>query len=338
MRQKRSLGFTLVELLVVIAIIGILIGMLLPAVQQVREAARRTTCMNNLRQQAIAMHNYQSTFSEFPAGFSGWGNSTHQFGEPLYTPYGWRGLGNYWGWGAFILPQLEQKNLLELIEVSGISRTNGLYEQFGLDQVDANGRPIGSFTIPVYMCPTDAEPDQNQMYTEDTTLGFYGKSNYVANAGKIWESYSTTTVYGPNHEWRGMFMMNISTSFEDCSDGSSNVVLLGERRGEIEDITLTSDGFANQGAIWMGRFNRFNISHLDNTTIRPGFSCMGRTGGTDHAVNGPHWGRGVASSSHPAGANVALTDASVQFLNDNTDITALEDISMRADGAVVSGF
>ena len=118
-------AFKLVELLVVIAIIGILIGMLLPAVQQVREAARRTQCMNQIRQLGLGMHNFESTYQHFPPGWSGWNNASKNSKMYINTKNVTGGVqhGNWYGWGFFILPFIEQTNLSDQIfEIAKPSR------------------------------------------------------------------------------------------------------------------------------------------------------------------------------------------------------------------------
>src|SRR5262249_28389720 len=129
---RRHPGFTLIELLVVIAIIAILIGLLLPAVQRVREAAARTKCTNNLKQIGLAMHNYHSTHERFPPGFTS--QSATVNGD---------GLGPGWGWGAYLLPYLEQDNLHRQIS-------------FAVDITDPIHAQVRVTPLPVFLCPSDS--------------------------------------------------------------------------------------------------------------------------------------------------------------------------------------
>ena len=181
----RKKGFTLVELLVVIAIIGILIGMLLPAVQQVREAARRTQCLNNMRQLGLACHNYHSAFMRFPPGCN-WneGSSDPQRGEPVLAG------GQRVAWGTFILPYIEQANL-----ESQFSQATDKWDLSWWAAVTpgggsgggTGGRFIPGEVVPAYICPSDSGDDTNQWYSpvdapdygaDENT--FLGKSNYIA--------------------------------------------------------------------------------------------------------------------------------------------------------------
>ena len=147
-RVIRNQGFTLVELLVVIAIIGILIGMLLPAVQQVREAARRTSCMNNSRQQMLAMHNFESAHQHFPPAWNGQGSvpGYGNDGNEYLSPWTQR-FGNFLGWQTFILPFGEQNNLFEEFSLTQ-----------GWSQTDVNpisGIAPSTRVVENYRCPSD---------------------------------------------------------------------------------------------------------------------------------------------------------------------------------------
>jgi prepilin-type N-terminal cleavage/methylation domain-containing protein/prepilin-type processing-associated H-X9-DG protein len=184
-------GFTLIELLVVIAIIAILISLLLPAVQQAREAARRTQCKNNLKQVALAMHNYLDTFGVFTPGWL----------TPTTRPTNRK----YWGWPAILLPFLEQANLYHAVGVSETERLPLASTLFG-------GVALLQTSIPTYNCPSDAGPSPNPFYQDDNGA-LYGKSNYVSTRFVAW---------GPGED--------PATGIRDITDGTSNTFLAGERR------------------------------------------------------------------------------------------------------------
>ena len=185
-------GFTLVELLVVIAIIGILIALLLPAVQAAREAARRSSCSNQLKQVGLAMHNYHDTFQTFP---------------PAFTRY--VGDGNDgWGWGVFIMPFLEQ---------------GPLYDQLNPGQQripSATSQPLYSLCqthVAAYRCPSDIGPPLNSY------RGNFGTSNYIG----VWGAHQD----GGHHTDRGNGMLYYSSdvTMRHVLDGTSNVLMIGER-------------------------------------------------------------------------------------------------------------
>ncbi|MBN9119811.1 MAG: DUF1559 domain-containing protein, partial [Planctomycetes bacterium] len=151
-RRPSRRGFTLIELLVVIAIIAILIGLLLPAVQKVREAAARSKCSNNFKQMGIALHMFHDTYQEFPAGYT----NTATIG----------GYASGWGWGAHILPYIEQQSLYTQLNVAGGDTT-----------IPAAPNTLTTTKLSVYRCPSDFGNDTNN------SRGGYGTSNYAGVYG-----------------------------------------------------------------------------------------------------------------------------------------------------------
>ncbi|MEM9587502.1 MAG: DUF1559 domain-containing protein, partial [Planctomycetota bacterium] len=219
-RQPRT-AFTLVELLVVIAIIGVLVGLLLPAVQNAREAARRMSCSNNMRQIGLAIHNYEAAYKRLPAGWTRPGSS-----------------GNGWSMQARILPQLEQAALDQAIDFS-----RG-YKEVDLI-VDGEPIPISSFRVPTYMCPS--EPNDVVRRNSDDEPEYY-PLNYGYNAG-VWLVYDP--VNGKTGD--GMFVANRQLQFRDCLDGLSNTLAMAEVKaytpyfrdaameGDVDPPVLPSD-------------------------------------------------------------------------------------------------
>ena len=205
MREKRR-GFTLVELLVVIAIIGILIGMLLPAVQQVREAARRISCANNLKNIVLSMHNYESGFGSFPQG------AEAQFGTVLPN------TNLYLSAFATTLPFIEQENLQNLID-----QTRPWEQQ---------SAAVASTAVGSFYCPS------NQGNNPDVDMEFGQLASALGLP--IGDTYGVTTYVlskGANYRWcnrpdtligKGMFDLGLKIGFRDIRDGTSNTICLGE--------------------------------------------------------------------------------------------------------------
>jgi prepilin-type N-terminal cleavage/methylation domain-containing protein len=375
MRNTRNTfrkAFTLVELLVVIAIIGILIGMLLPAVQQVREAARRATCMNNQRQLALAAHNFESTFEKFPPGI-GLPTEVDWVSDPLMSPrifqtdqFDWTGaVGNTnsnYGFAFFLLPFCEQNAIYD-VYTAGTPNTGRIsFWGGGWPFDNQSGEMLNQKEIQMFMCPSDDEPTGTNPFWKDEspTAGdpvLSGKSNYIACFGADqWEGFTRDSLGapGPNDNrlfksrW-GIFGPNSRTTFANIADGTSNVILTGERvtrsetdiNGEYGD---GSDGWTYppevKGSLWIGYcedssagapFANSNSHHsVAGTTVSSQAVLTG--------VNGGSSGRNIASSGHPGGAAVSLADGSSHFLNETMSFSVLEDLVQMADGDIVNNF
>ena len=332
MQSKSSpKGFTLVELLVVIAIIGILIGMLLPAVQQVREAARRAACENNSRQIGLACLNYESAHGVYPPGC----NFMDRFRDPIFASWNPRAgtdfESNHLAWGYYILPNLEANNVFDSIPAN---------TAWGEDTLDSNGDPVTSNVIPVFVCPSDSTGDFNETYFTTGQDERNAKSNYIACTGWLMVVFDRgeTIIRQTNDEFSvfdpsigeggwGIMRANSRTSIAGIVDGTSNTMLIGERSSQPEDASDDrADLFVDQqGAIWIGGMNPDNV---DNTGIE-GYSWGGYTDqdSPDFAVNGGARSRSVASSEHIGGAVVAFGDGSTHFLSDNLDALVLRGLS-----------
>ena len=177
-RSRRRRGFTLIELLVVIAIIAVLISLLLPAVQQAREAARRTQCRSNLKQIGLALHNYHDQYQVFPPG-NGLSSQSPDAGYSVDLTTTNRAAA--YGWATYILPQLDQANLYNQLGVSNL--------ELCLLMQQATLRPLTQTVLRVYRCPTDVAPDTNDKRPfsnpifGDTNVG---TSSYVGVHGTRW--------------------------------------------------------------------------------------------------------------------------------------------------------
>lgn len=310
MRVRSSRGFTLIELLVVIAIIAVLIALLLPAVQQAREAARRSQCKNNLKQIGLAMHNYHDVFNTFPPGFIS--------KTPCNTAAVWTGcnqgeLGLY-SWGAFVLPYVDQSPLYSLLNVGNVT----------LDQNLANPVTRQALQQPMtmFMCPSDPGPGLNNFasatnnynfnVTDGTNSYAIARSNYVMVAN-AWDS-TTPPVYPVQYgAAMGVGFQGSKINLRDITDGSSNTLLVGERAFVYKSNNRVG------GATVIG-FSSSN--NTQNSSWGQKANSMAAVGITYNGINallgGEHDVRGF-SSNHVGGCQFVMCDGSVRFISENID-------------------
>jgi prepilin-type N-terminal cleavage/methylation domain-containing protein len=312
-RRVRS-GFTLVELLVVIAIIGILIALLLPAVQAAREAARRSQCSNNLKQLGLGLHNYHDVYRCFP---SGWVRGP----APATNNY------NLWGWSALVLPFIEQQPLHDQLD-PGPNH---------LEDVAAallNGTSLGVLSQPIdtFRCPSDVGPVANTLrdrmpWSAGANSGRPATSNYVGATDTWRTSDNSNTLSCSAGQFGtksvGLFRQNSALKFRDIRDGSSNVIALGERRWHI----LMDNG----NLYTAGAANVFGVQRSNDQTHRADqVACGCPSINVNLAAAGGRKRQGF-SSEHPGGAEFALADGSVRFLSDTINFDAGADGTTCAD-------
>ena len=334
MYKSKSNGFTLVELLVVIAIIGILIGMLLPAVQAVREAARRVQCANNSRQLALAIMNYESAHQVFPPACNSETSRGRLDAAPIIARPSNDSDAVQQGWGFFILPFLEQEALSQVFDTA---TDNGDTDWWLA--TDTNGKLVASNVIPAFICPSDDSPDGdfNSSCTDANAPDgqLYAKANFVAVVGALRHVNSDDT--GFENAW-GIMATNTRTSFGDIQDGSSNTILIGERasRTEADSGEIGSGVEEGWGAIWAGRI----LNSRRNSEGRFSHDCFaGELADLNDprswGVNGTRTPSGLVSSFHQGGGHVALADGSTHFLSDNTSLDTLARLAAMADGEII---
>jgi type II secretory pathway pseudopilin PulG len=312
-----------VELLVVIAIIGILIALLLPAVQAAREAARRSQCSNNLKQLALAEHNYHDVYKSFTPA---WITKT--------LPRQGLNNKNLWGWSAFILPYIEQQPLHDLIKPGSPTTINGINVDGSLETLATtllNGTSLGVLSQPIdtYRCPSDIGPESNTLrdqfsWADGADTGRPATSNYVA-ANDTWRTQTGNG--GPAAE-RGLFRENVGLRFRDILDGSSNVIALGERKWRTQ--TNTGRIYTTGAAIVFGvrRRNNSRTHRADQV----GSGCPGINLDVDGARANTRRG---FSSEHPGGAQFALGDGSVRFIAETIDHDKAANGTTCADNAAL---
>jgi prepilin-type N-terminal cleavage/methylation domain-containing protein/prepilin-type processing-associated H-X9-DG protein len=325
----RRRGFTLIELLVVIAIIAILIALLLPAVQQAREAARRTQCKNNLKQFGLALHNYHDTYNMFPPRQGGSGS-----GSVAGNPAGISGARTAYAGHVFLLPYMEQNNLY-----------NDLMGR------NPNLVPWNSFFYrgkknPNFQCPSD--PGEIDPVVAGRTAGL---NNYVYCAGdsigdSTTQTSCSTTAPLRIAPTRGMFGALVQYRMRDCTDGTSSTIAMAEKARALANgrayglvVGVAPLTVPLQCSALLDRANRqYLVNALPSNDSAPGYRAYGGNAffasfstilppNSAHCYDGSvvcgslHWSPtlGSASSQHTGGAQVLLCDGSVRFISENID-------------------
>lgn len=335
LRTKRS-AFTLVELLVVIAIIGVLVALLLPAVQAAREAARRMQCQNNVKQLGLSLHNHHDTYGRFPPG-----------GAKDQSPFGTStSTGDEWGssWMVYILPYIEQGNLYSQWQFYGNSGHS-----------NANNRTARqNIILPGFICPSSPLPKTAASHAQTTA------ANYVAIAGaapglipNYTESRTQSTPYGIV-SGGGVLYPNSQTTFGSMTDGSSNTMVISEQSDFMTKQDMTKGDWrgsqpwgwcigVKQGGEPPNYFTGSDNRSFNMTTIR--YNVNKKTGWANG--NGDCGGAGVCldygqntpiNSAHTGGVQILLGDGSVRFINDNVDLAILAALATRDDGKPLGEF
>ncbi len=286
-------AFTLVELLVVIAIIGILVALLLPAVQAAREAARRMQCSNSLKQIALASHNYHDTFKMLPPGFV---PKRAANGAVINNI-------NNWGWAALQLPFMEQAPLHDQLRVGNIH----LEDAAGLVPALAPLKAAMQQPIASLRCPSDVGPDTNSNR----------QRFHWAGGGNAQSRLATTNYIGANTSYRqaanggrpverGVFIEDVGRNFRNITDGTSNVIAFGERRWQVKD---TAGNIRTIGAGVVFGVRRRNAAGTRADVLGHGSARINLNEATQIGS-----GQQGFSSQHPGGAQFALADGSVRFI------------------------
>jgi len=307
--KLRAGGFTLVELLVVIAIIGTLMALLLPAVQMAREAGRRASCINNLRQIGIAIHHYHEVNGAFPPGGM--------------SPGPCCSADNYTSWTIQILPFLEQKALYDT------------YDQFEANESRLN-QPIVQTFVPVYSCPSDINPKQLDIPFSGPAHDFklkYRAGAYRGMGGRadpaVFAYWDVARKMDPPRKWRGVFHVVDKKfqpeSFACVSDGLSNTIMVGEyctRQSKLK-------AYRSLRTYWAYTHGSYNRSDAvpESRTLLPDYDRCAEMGGQgDFEPCNRAWG-----SFHPEVVNFLLADASVHTF------TVTMDMNVFAEAATIAG-
>jgi len=334
-------GFTLIELLVVIAIIAILVALLLPAVQQAREAARRSSCKNNLKQLGLALHNYHDVFGKFPPGgvhsaVPRNGGSGNSFGPSFY---------------GLMLPQLELTSMYDALEFEGESpgyiregTTGGQPSAGALNEPVVNQMGNG---VPVMKCPSSALPPRNGSFAPFAHYagisGCVDPQTFTEN--RTFDDGTLGIISGG-----GMLTPNQALGTRDCTDGTSNTMIIGEQNGRLLRLDGTFSNLAAAGTThgWLMGLRvtgvppnlQPNSANSDQrcfnlTTVRyspnqePFANQLFPGMGSNMGANNP------LMSFHQGGVQILLADGAVRFISENLDLETLKKLATRDDRQVV---
>ncbi|MFG0296330.1 MAG: DUF1559 domain-containing protein [Maioricimonas sp. JB045] len=341
MRQRQR-GFTLIELLVVIALNASLIALLLPAVQQAREAARRTQCRNNLKQLGLAMHNYLDSFSTFPPGGvhsqvpRNGGSSGHSFGPSFY---------------GLILPYIDLAPLYNSMEWEGESP--GYIREGAGSAGDYNQQFVNQMAtgVPAFTCPSSALPVRNGAFSPFAHYaGISGAADPATfTESRIFDDGTLGLISGG-----GMLVANRGIRPRDCTDGTRNTIMIGEQNGRLERLIAGTYSDLAAGGTTHGWLMGLRVTgtppNLDPgdqesddrtfnlTTVRyspnqePFANQLFPGMGSNVGANNP------LMSFHVGGVQILLSDGAVRFLSENVHLESLKQLATRDDGIPLGEF
>lgn len=331
--QPRRSAFTLIELLVVIAIIAVLVALLLPAVQQAREAARRSSCRNNMKQIGLAFHNYHSTHGSFPIG---------SLAGTIHTGP----IKNSTNWRIALFPFIDYASVYAQLNF------------LGSFSADANPTPyvdnpaLRGLVISGYRCPSSPLPIFPTDYQRsDGALNIA----YLCGGAGMGVQYVGISGASRNFEWSqggdydcgmgyscdsGTLLINESRKIRDITDGTSNTIMAAEQSGLVNGENLTS----NYHGGWFGARRLYVASSsLCGTTKdhwQSGTTCIRYASNTNAYVNGaqlPYYNNTITNSMHTGGIMVLMADGSVRFQSDNINFQSFKKMAIISDGQVVTG-
>jgi len=330
--MRKRCAFTLIELLVVIAIIAVLMALLLPAVQQAREAARRTQCKNNLKQLGLALHGYHDSLRVFPL-------AAGEHSKP--------------NWRVFLLPYLDQAPLYHQLAING----EGFYAHVpaGPPRGYSGNDALRGLKLDVYTCPSSL----NESFTNVSGYSYEGMTiHYIGISGATPDPAGRSSVCTGDYLGSsssscntGLLVPFESKQIRDCTDGVSNTIIVAEQSGRVNNV----DRSANALGGWHGVANHPGTANWNARTPLPFTASVGtvypagmttvryspnvyRTSGAPTQASSAFSFNTVLNSMHSGGIHILMADGSVRFLSDNVNFDTLCQLSVRDDGKVLGEF
>jgi prepilin-type N-terminal cleavage/methylation domain-containing protein/prepilin-type processing-associated H-X9-DG protein len=328
-RLLRRLGFTLIELLVVIAIIAVLIALLLPAVQQAREAARRTQCKNSLKQMGLALHNYHDVYSRFPIGAQA---------DPIVSAAA--GQNDRPNWRVALFPQLDQAAVFNQLSFNTV---HGFTAPYSGPNVILQGMKLPGWNCPSSPCLTIGVSGSEQCWNG----GNPQLADYVGIGGAAPDPAGRTNLISSSNYDGGLYSANgllsgaNSVKMAAATDGLSNTLIVGEN----SNFTQTGGGPVDIRSNYYGAWSGFTVPNnpwtgtpdswsTGITTVRYPINTQGTPAGAVHT-----WEANLPlRSAHTGGAHVLMGDGSARFLSSNLDLNTLLKLSVMDDGTVIGEF
>ncbi len=324
--RVRSRGFTLIELLVVIAIIAVLIALLLPAVQQAREAARRSQCKNNMKQLGLALHNYHDTFTTLPIGQ--------------------REAKTFPNWRVGVLPYLDQAPLYNTLNfaqsfMSGCVSTSG----YGFAQTSPGNPILAGLVLSVFRCPSsslDPTADVGCNYDRAQVHDYVGISGATPDPAGRSTVCSQDTAYGTYCN-NGILVPNQVARIRDITDGASNTMMVAEQSGKVGNSDFRAGYHGGWSSLNNPPASRFLVPMFlssdlpygsGTTTIRQQINS--KTAGL--GAGSSYYSNTIINSFHTGGIHALLADGSVRFLSDSLYFGTLTNLASKDDGLALGEF
>jgi prepilin-type N-terminal cleavage/methylation domain-containing protein/prepilin-type processing-associated H-X9-DG protein len=323
----RRRAFTLIELLVVIAIIGVLVGLLLPAVQQAREAARRSSCTNKMKQIGLALHNYSDVNKRFPEGARLIGAGADWSSSVLCGTHGTLYQGP--PWTVMILPMIEESTRFDDFHLDEVFNGFDLYPPLGGSNVNSDAwlRPMSG-----YQCPS------NPGSTSDANnLDYFG----VQGGGPLSEKWSCGSTSSTRFFYNnGVLFVRSKTKFQDITDGTSKTFMVGESKYMPTQDGQDTEGPCGGTRAYMGWASGMHTSPTAAHPVTMAAMVIGINPNDTYGglTQTKECSSRMFGSLHPGGCNFTLADGSVRFVSETTSISLLQDLAVRNDGDVVGDF